>query len=114
MKLQIKENKCRHKIQFDNETLLSNITKELSNIGTIEPFKIMDNCICNIMHYLKRNYSISELYIHIINYIMNLSIDKERKFKIIEIITINESEKHSREIVMIESMIAQVIDILNM
>ena len=45
---------------------------------------------------------------------MNLSIDKERKFKIIEIITINEREKHSREIVMIESMIAQVIDVLNM
>ena len=69
MKLQIKENKCRHKIQFDNDILLQNICNELSNVGKKEPFKIMDNCICNIMHYLKRNYSISDLYIYIINYI---------------------------------------------
>ena len=114
MKLQLKENKCRHKIQFDNDVILNNITKELSNVGTKEPFKIMDNCICNLMHYLKRNYPISELYTHIINYIISLPIDNKIKSNILEIVSKNESEKHSREIVMLETMMAQVIDLLNM
>ena len=113
MKLLSKENKIQCNIEFDNETILNEFTSELSKIGTIEPFIIMNNCISLLTNYLKKKYNINNFYSHILIYICKIDIPDEQKLKIIKLISYMESNKHSRKVITLESTIAQLIDCLN-
>lgn len=114
MKLLSKENKVKYNIEFENEIILKHFINELSQIGKIEPFIIMNNCIEILLLYQKKNYDINDLFYCILTYICSLSIPDQSKLNIINIVSYMESQKHSREIIFLESTISQIIDILNM